>query len=99
VVIAPLSAVQDSITGNTGGYNQIAVSAVSRQATDAAQAEITAALDATHKISATGNPDFQILNQSTLLQTSTSTNRVFTILLGIVAAISLLVGGIGVMNI
>ncbi|MCL6551201.1 MAG: FtsX-like permease family protein, partial [Acidothermus cellulolyticus] len=43
--------------------------------------------------------DFRILNQASLLQTTQSSSRVFTSLLGAVAAISLLVGGIGVMNI
>jgi putative ABC transport system permease protein len=42
---------------------------------------------------------FRILNQASLLQTTNSTNQTFTVLLGAVAAISLLVGGIGVMNI
>jgi putative ABC transport system permease protein len=65
---------------------------------DAAAAEVTATLLGTHRIT-NGVPDFSVLNQGTLLQTSSSTNRVFTVLLGAVAAISLLVGGIGVMNI
>ena len=43
--------------------------------------------------------DFSVLNQQSLLQTVSSNNRTFTVLLGAVAAISLLVGGIGVMNI
>jgi putative ABC transport system permease protein len=46
-----------------------------------------------------GNPTFRILNQASLLQASSESNRTFTVLLGAVAAISLLVGGIGVMNI
>ena len=64
-----------------------------------AQAEVTATLESTHKIAAGGTDDFRILNQASLLETSTSSNKVFTTLLGIVAGISLLVGGIGVMNI
>ena len=43
--------------------------------------------------------DFQVLNQAALLSASAASNSVFTVLLGAVAAISLLVGGIGVMNI
>ena len=65
---------------------------------DAAASEVTSTLLGTHRIT-NGTPDFTVLNQGTLLETSNSTNRVFTVLLGAVAAISLLVGGIGVMNI
>ncbi len=99
VALAPLTTVQDHLTGTTAGVNQILVQATSSRTTDAAQAEITSILDARHNIAAGATPDFSVLNQTSLLQTSQSTNRVFTILLGVVAAISLLVGGIGVMNI
>jgi len=66
---------------------------------DAASDEVTTILLSRHKITDASRADFSVLNQATLLATSTSTNRVFTVLLGAVAAISLLVGGIGVMNI
>ena len=56
-------------------------------------------LEERHKITNTEEPDFRVLNQGSLLETSSSTSSVFTTLLGEVAAISLLVGGIGVMNI
>jgi putative ABC transport system permease protein len=98
VVIAPLTTIQENLTGITPNVNQIAIEATSRNVMDAAQAEITSTLLASHKIT-NGRPDFNVLNQGTLLDTSNSTNRVFTVLLGAVAAISLLVGGIGVMNI
>ena len=61
-------------------------------------------LDAVHQIllarhkTATAN-SYLVLNQASLLQTQNASNRTFTVLLGAVAAISLLVGGIGVMNI
>lgn len=61
--------------------------------------EVTAILDARHGIRASANPDFQIQNSAQLLQTRTSAIQTFTVLLGAVAAISLLVGGIGVTNI
>ena len=99
VVFAPLSAVQETLTGTTGSLGQITVEAKSRSATTPASNEITAILDSTHKITGTASPDFRILNQGSLLATSQSTTRTFTVLLGAVAAISLLVGGIGVMNI
>jgi putative ABC transport system permease protein len=98
VALAPLTTVQDHLTGQ-GNLNQILVEAKSRQATTAAQDEITTILLSRHRIANAGQADFSVLNQQTLLQTSASTNQVFTVLLGAVAAISLLVGGIGVMNI
>ena len=98
VVIAPLTAVQDTLTGY-GSYQNIDVEAASPSKESAAEAEVTATLEATHKIAAGGTDDFRILNQASLLQSSQSSNKVFTTLLGAVAAISLLVGGIGVMNI
>jgi putative ABC transport system permease protein len=98
VALAPLTTVQDHLTG-VGTLNQILVQASSRQQTTAAQDEVTSLLLARHRISDPTQADFSVLNQATLLQTSAATNRVFTVLLGAVAAISLLVGGIGVMNI
>jgi putative ABC transport system permease protein len=98
VAVAPLTSVQDHLSG-IGNLNQILVEAASRQQTTAAQDEVTAILLARHKIANPAQADFSVLNQQTLLATSTATNRVFTVLLGAVAAISLLVGGIGVMNI
>jgi putative ABC transport system permease protein len=99
VAMAPITAVQDNLTGNTGDVNQIAIEAQSSKVMNAAQAEITSTLESTHKVTDPTNPGFQVLNQASLLSTSNQTNHVLTVLLGAVAAISLLVGGIGVMNI
>lgn len=99
IVIAPLSAVQDTLTGYGASYSSIVVEAASPSRQSAAQAEITATLEQTHHIAAGSADDFRILNQASLLQTTQSSSRIFTTLLGAVAAISLLVGGIGVMNI
>ncbi len=99
VVIAPLTAVQDTITGYSRSYSNISVEAAAPAKQADAEAEVTAVLETTHQIAAGQSDDFRILNQASLLQTSQSSNKVFTTLLGAVAAISLLVGGIGVMNI
>jgi putative ABC transport system permease protein len=96
--VAPLSAVQNSVTGY-GNLNQIVVQAKSADAVTAAQAEVTAILNARHRIALNRASDFRILNPSQLLAARTETTQTFTVLLGAVAAISLLVGGIGVTNI
>jgi putative ABC transport system permease protein len=98
VMIAPIEAIQDSLTGNTGSLSSIVVEAKSAHATTAAQDEITSTLLSTHKVTTT-TQDFRVLNQGSFLQASNASNHTFTVLLGAVAAISLLVGGIGVMNI
>jgi putative ABC transport system permease protein len=98
VVLAPLTAVQDAISGY-GGLSNITVQARSREALDAAQAEVNAILIDRHDVTDTSNPGFQVTNQGSVREASDQSTRVFTTLLGAVAAISLLVGGIGVMNI
>ncbi len=98
IVAAPLSTVQDSLTGY-GPIDSITVEATSESALSAAEAEVTQIIERRHKIKNTAEPGFQVINQGSLLETTSSTTSVFTTLLGEVAAISLLVGGIGVMNI
>ena len=98
VVMAPITTVQDQLTG-VGAIDSITVQAKSEASLNAAEAEVTTILEERHKIKDTAEPGFSVLNQGSLLETSSSTSSVFTTLLGEVAAISLLVGGIGVMNI
>jgi putative ABC transport system permease protein len=98
VVMAPISTVQDSLTGY-GPISSITVEAKSEPALNAAEGEVKQILEERHKIKNIEEPGFQVLNQGSLLSTSSSASGVFTTLLGEVAAISLLVGGIGVMNI
>jgi putative ABC transport system permease protein len=98
VVMSPISTVQDSLTG-TGPVDSITVEARSEGSLNAAESEVTQILEERHRIKDTSEPGFSVLNQGSLLETSSSTSSVFTTLLGEVAAISLLVGGIGVMNI
>jgi putative ABC transport system permease protein len=98
VVMAPISTVQDSLTGY-GTINSITVEGQSQSTLNAAEGEVTQILAERHKVTNTAEPGFRVLNQGSLLEASSSTSSVFTTLLGEVAAISLLVGGIGVMNI
>ena len=98
IAFAPVTTVQDTLTGY-GSINSITVQSRSQSDLDAAQAEVTAILEQRHQITDTANPGFRVINQGSLLTASSSSSSVFTTLLGEVAAISLLVGGIGVMNI
>jgi putative ABC transport system permease protein len=98
VVMAPITTVQSTLSG-VGPVDSITVQATSESSLNSAEAEVSTIIEERHKIIDTAEPGFQVLNQGSLLETSSSTSSVFTTLLGEVAAISLLVGGIGVMNI
>jgi putative ABC transport system permease protein len=98
IVIVPLSTAQDLLVGQSGQLSQIVIEATSAKAVNNADAEATAILTPNHSNS-NGTAAFSILSQSALLQTTSASNHTFTVLLAAVAAISLLVGGIGVMNI
>jgi putative ABC transport system permease protein len=94
---APLTTVQDELTG-FGTLNNVVVLAKSASQVSAVEGEITSMLDLRHHETA-ADADFDVLSASTLLSTASSTAHTFTVLLGAVAAISLLVGGIGITNI
>ncbi len=98
VAIAPITIVQAALTGVSGSLNQIVVEAKSKKVTSLAESEITTTLLSTHKIT-NDQADFRVLNQASFISASNASQHTFTVLLGAVAAISLLVGGIGVMNI
>ncbi|MEV4114495.1 ABC transporter permease [Nonomuraea sp. NPDC049695] len=97
VAIAPLPAVQQSLSG-FGSLSSVVVQATGADTTTAAQSEVTAILNQRHGIK-NDNADYRILNQATLQETVSAATGTFTVLLGAVAAISLLVGGIGITNI
>jgi putative ABC transport system permease protein len=96
-VLAPLTAVQDTLSGY-GALSSISVQATSADTVSTAQSEVQDVLDGRHHVTA-ATADYSIFNASSILSAATSTTQTFTVLLGAVAAISLLVGGIGVMNI
>jgi putative ABC transport system permease protein len=98
VAIVPLSTLQQTLTGY-GALSQILVQATSPQDVDAAEAEISAILDNELDVTDPTDSPYQILNQSQLLSATSETSQTFTVLLGVVAALSLLVGGIGITNI
>jgi putative ABC transport system permease protein len=98
VVMAPITTVLNTISGRVPAAT-ISVEATSANTVAAAQAEVTQVLLQQHKTTNPAAADFTVQNQSQLVSARTQTTQVFTVLLGSVAAISLLVGGIGIMNI
>ncbi len=97
VAVAPLTAVQQTLTGY-GRLNSLLVQATGAETVDAAQTEVTAFLNQRFKVTGTSSP-FRVTSPSQLLETRSETAKTFTVLLGAVAGISLLVGGIGITNI
>lgn len=96
--VAPIGTVTN-ITGSSGSsVSSIYVEGASEHTLGAAYQEINALLLNLHGVSS-AEADFTITSQEALIETANSTNRTLTVLLGGVAGISLLVGGIGVMNI
>ncbi len=97
-VIVPLSTATERIFGSTS-LSSILIEANSSSSLSSAYQESDTELLALHDISTPSDADFTISSEASLVSTSTSVDRTLTILLGGIAAISLLVGGIGVMNI
>jgi putative ABC transport system permease protein len=96
--VAPLSAVRQVLTGY-GALTSILVEAKSPAQVDAVQSQVATILDQRLDVTAGATTPYRIQNASQLLATQTETADTFTTLLGAVAAISLLVGGIGITNI
>ena len=95
---APYTAVQKKLLGTT--RVQVAyVSAISPEATYTAQAQITDLLRQRHKLSLNEPNDFTVRNMTDVAEAANETNSIMTLLLGSIAGVSLLVGGIGIMNI
>jgi putative ABC transport system permease protein len=98
IAFTPYTTVQKKILGSP--RLQIAyVSAVSPDATYTAQQQITELLRQRHKLNANDPDDFTVRNMSDIAQAANETNSTMTMLLACIAGVSLLVGGIGIMNI
>src|SRR5450759_3157694 len=98
LLLAPYTTVQKRVLAITW-IQSIYTSAIDAKSTDAAAAQITETVRREHKTKASDQNDFTIRNQAELLSTFSSVSNILTILLGAIAGISLLVGGIGIMNI
>jgi len=98
VAFAPYTTVQKKILGRD--RVQIAfVSAISQDATYTAQSQITDLLRQRHKLAANDPDDFTVRNMTDVAEAANETSKTMTILLACIAGVSLLVGGIGIMNI
>jgi len=98
IAFTPYSTVQNKITGSQ--RVQVAfVSAVSADATYTAQDQITELLRQRHKLGTNEPNDFTVRNMSDIAEAANETNSTMTLLLACIAGVSLLVGGIGIMNI
>ena len=98
IVLAPVTTVLYRLTGRTN-IDQILVSATSAEQSAAAQEEIKDILRRSHKLEIGMDDDFQIRSQTELADTAGAATKTFTALLASIAGVSLLVGGIGIMNI
>ena len=98
VVVAPYTSVLKRVTGGTT-LRGIIVQTSDATALAAAQQQITDLLRQRHRIGPGRDDDFTVHNQQEIAEMATATARVMRILLGTIASVSLVVGGIGIMNI
>jgi len=98
ILIAPYTTVQKRILA-TIYYSNIYASAINEGVTDAAVTEITQILRDSHRLRSNEDNDFQVRTQEELINTLSSTSGLLTVLLTVIAGISLVIGGIGIMNI
>jgi len=98
IVLAPYTTVQKRFMAITH-FNMLFASATSEEESELAATEITYILRANHKIAEGEEDDFDIRTQEELLSTMSSVTQMLTMLLAAIASISLIVGGIGIMNI
>jgi putative ABC transport system permease protein len=97
VVYIPLTTLQRYLTGNEN-ISTINIQAASSDVMSAVQTAITDALVISRNVADPTAPDFRVLSQSDILTTASTITGTFTVLLASIAGISLLVGGIGIMN-
>ncbi|MCC6160844.1 MAG: ABC transporter permease [Nitrosomonas sp.] len=100
-VFIPLTTAQRQVVGNPfpGSVNFMMIRAKSAESMETAEAEITRLLRQRHRISAHMENDFTVRNLTALASVASNTAKVMAWMLGAIASVSLLVGGIGIMNI
>ena len=98
VIVMPLRTVQRRLTGNND-VGRMMIAADQGSAIDAVKAQVTELMRERRNVADNEDDDFRVMDTRQLAQTLTSTTKILTMLLAAVAAVSLLVGGIGIMNI
>jgi putative ABC transport system permease protein len=99
IVVLPSTTMVDTIIGPQQGYASLIVEGASRDDMEMVGEQVRTTLIANRDLEAGAEPDFNLFEPSSQLATANTVSTAFTALLGVVAGISLLVGGIGVMNI
>jgi putative ABC transport system permease protein len=100
IAVVPITTAWAYLTGGRGkNITQIIIEATGPDSVKAAQAEATTILLNNHQVADPTNPDFTTQSQQDILAATSSITGTLTVLLGAIAAISLVVGGIGIMNI
>lgn len=96
-IYVPISTAQRYLSGDTY-VSTISIEAIDQSVMTLVQEDVTALLLSRHKISDPTAADFTVMNQADIVATASSITNTFTMLLAAIASISLLVGGIGIMN-
>jgi putative ABC transport system permease protein len=97
-IYVPLTTGQKLLAGQAKYVSSISVQAADQEVMTQLQTDITSLLLTRHEITDSTAADFSVINQSDLAESATSTARTLTLLLAAIAGISLVVGGIGIMN-
>ena len=98
IIISPYTTVQRRIL-STIYFQNIYASAIDANSTDAAVAEVSSILRTSHRLKPGDEDDFAVRTMQELINTFSSTSQLLTVLLTAIASISLVIGGIGIMNI
>ncbi|HYE30508.1 MAG TPA: ABC transporter permease [Methylomirabilota bacterium] len=98
VILVPYTSAMKRLSGATS-FRSFVIQAESPEAMPTVQAEITDLLRQRHRILEGRDDDFLVRTQQEISEAATATSRIMTVLLGSIAGVSLLVGGIGIMNI
>ena len=99
VMVAPLTTTLEHLVGSVESYSHLAVQATAREALPAAMAQVTGVLRETHELEPGAPADFRVFNAGDLAAAGEAAASQLEALLAAIAVISLIVGGIGVMNI
>jgi putative ABC transport system permease protein len=99
IILVPYLTAQRSLIGRTDRIQSIDVSAISMERTQEAQGQIEEIMRIRHRLAPGAEDDFSVRNMSEIAEGAAESTKILTILLGGIASVSLLVGGIGIMNI